>query len=523
MTSLTSQPPTVPREAPAARGGPSARSSLVGRRLDPRSGAAARRWLLHAAALIVFALAVAGSLLAHQGERPITTAIIFLLGVTIVGALEGLWGGLVAALLASALYNFFLAEPAFRFSLLTLEDYVPLIAFNAAAIASGYLTGRLNDRARAAETATRRVEALLALSRRLQAAVGVDDVVAALDAYGAGRGSPALELFVADESGLRPARAETRLSDLAKRAFAGRSAETQSGNEAAFLLAGTEARLGVLLACPAPRRQQAEDLAALANLISITVERCRLLDRLAEAELVRRSEELKTALLSSVSHDMRTPLSAISASASSLARYGAELPEAARADMLAMIQEQCQRLDRYTTNLLSLGRLQAGLDRERFTPCDAIEALGAALVQVRALSGGHPVEKRIEVGEGVVLADPVMLEQIFHNVLENAVIHGGADQPVTVSAAKQEGILQVRIRDHGPGIPAGESERVFDRFYRGGHGTGPDGSGLGLAIARGFTEAFGGRIRAGDPEDGGLGTLITIELPLVEGSSGDAG
>ena len=135
----------------------------------------------HAIAALAFAAATLGAVLAEHGDRPRTAAIVFLLGVTIVGAIEGVWGGLAAGLLASAIFNFFLAEPAFRFSFTSLEDYVPLIAFNASAITFGYLTGRLKDRAFAAETATGRLESLLALSERLQAAVRVADIQNALD------------------------------------------------------------------------------------------------------------------------------------------------------------------------------------------------------------------------------------------------------------------------------------------------------------------------------------------------------
>ena len=141
----------------------------------------------HATALIVFVAATAAAVFAYQTGRPITSAILYLLGVTVVGALEGAKGGIIGALAASLIYNFFLSEPAFSFSLATLEDYVPLIAFNLSAAASGVLAGRLRDRALAAETATGRVAALLALSQKLQTAVEPTDVLDAVGGF-AGEG-----------------------------------------------------------------------------------------------------------------------------------------------------------------------------------------------------------------------------------------------------------------------------------------------------------------------------------------------
>jgi two-component system sensor histidine kinase KdpD len=289
------------------------------------------------------------------------------------------------------------------------------------------------------------------------------------------------------------------------------------------LLSSADAALGILVLEWAEGNEhevQEEDLGALVNLVSIATERCLLLERLAEADLVRKSEEFKTALLSSVSHDMRTPLSAISASASSLAQYGGDLDEAAKADMLGTIQEQCARLNRYTTNLLNLGRLQAGLDRNHFTPCDALEALGSAIAMVRGLGSGHMIVKNIAPSQALVKADPVMLEQVFYNVLENSVRYSGPESPITVSAVMRRSRILVSIRDVGPGIPPGEFSRIFERFYRAGQSSAGEGSGLGLAIARGFTEAFGGRIWAGVPDDPAGGTIVTIELPLAGAGEG---
>jgi two-component system sensor histidine kinase KdpD len=250
------------------------------------------------------------------------------------------------------------------------------------------------------------------------------------------------------------------------------------------------------------------------NLLSITVERCLLLDRLSEAELVKRSEEFKTALLSSVSHDMRTPLSAISASASSLSRFGAELNGEMRSDLLNTIEEQCERLNRYTTNLLNLGRLQAGVDHRQFTECDALEVLGAAISRTRTLGSSHAITKQYDIAAAPVRADPVMLEQVFYNVLENAVRYSPEGSCITVSATTADHHLAVSITDSGEGILASDLTLVFERFFRSRTSLPHDGSGLGLSIAKGFAEAFGGSIEAARADERRGGTTIRIRLPL---------
>jgi two-component system sensor histidine kinase KdpD len=256
------------------------------------------------------------------------------------------------------------------------------------------------------------------------------------------------------------------------------------------------------------------DYQALDSLISITLERCLLLERLSEAELIERSENFKTALLSSVSHDMRTPLSAISASASSLTRYGSALPEATRADLLNMIGEQCERLNRYTTNLLNLGRLQAGLDHNQFVEADVLEVLGSAIARARGLETGHNISKHFEIAAALVRADPVMLEQVFVNVLENAIRYSPPDSPVEILAREEGDEVVVAITDSGEGIAPADVPHVFDRFYRGSLAHSHEGSGLGLSIAKGFVQAFGGSIEAG-ASGTGRGTSIRISLPLL--------
>lgn len=480
-----------------------------------RDGGSSERgqWRVHALSVAVFAICVLVAVAAQKGGHPITAAIVFLLGVTLIGALQGLRGGLVAAAIASLIYNFFVSEPAFRFTLASPEDFVPIIAFAAAAGASGLIAGQLKDRALAAEAAHERLRALYEASQLLQKAVTTEDLAAAVQSF-FGPATRA-ELYLAQQESLTPANSSSTHFALAERLAQGEPDAGEGGEARAFLLRTSATTTGVLIV----DRDGSNPLAtagegkAFASLLSIALERCLLLEEVSKAELLRRSEDLKTTLLSSVSHDLRTPLSAISASASSLAALGDDLPAETRADLLLMIREQCERLDRYTANLLNLTRLQHGLDEAAFTEFDLLETLGTAIVRARSLASGHPIEKRFRVREAVVRADPVMLEQVFYNLLENACRYSPPGSPVLVSAYGAGDAVTVDIADGGPGIAPAERERIFDRFTRGQSGTSQSGSGLGLSIARGFTEAFGGRIAAVEANAGSGGTTMRITLP----------
>ena len=184
-----------------------------------------------------------------------------------------------------------------------------------------------------------------------------------------------------------------------------------------------------------------------------------------------------------------------------------------KADLLRLIRAQCERLDRYTTNLLNLGRIQAGVDPSHFTRCDALEVLGAALSNLRAEAGDRAFRKDYGDAAGTqVRADPVMLEQVFFNILDNAVRYSPDGSPILIRARRTADSLDISIADCGEGIDPADAGRVFERFSRA--STGKAGNGLGLPIARGFTEAFGGTIAVLRGEPPFAGAEIRISLPI---------
>ncbi|CCW19712.1 Osmosensitive K+ channel histidine kinase KdpD [Sphingobium indicum BiD32] len=258
-------------------------------------------------------------------------------------------------------------------------------------------------------------------------------------------------------------------------------------------------------------------MSALANLVALAVERASLSESNAEVRAQTRTEELKTALLSSVSHDFRTPLTAISASASSLIDFREQFDAAAAARLLRRIVDECERLNRYTANLLEMSRLEAGQSLARRQTLEIMETLTAIIQRVRPRAGNRHIERHLGDGHLLVSVDAAMFELVLINLLDNAILYSEVGTRITVEACRNENWCTISIADEGWGIPEADLERVFTRFYRVPRSEpSPRGSGLGLAIARGFVEALGGRIGAQSPGPSGRGTVITISLPLAE-------
>jgi two-component system sensor histidine kinase KdpD len=267
------------------------------------------------------------------------------------------------------------------------------------------------------------------------------------------------------------------------------------------------AELARARAAEAERRRQ-ETETVLAELRELAAERDRIEAEAIEAGALRRSDELKTALLRSVSHDLRTPLTSIIAAGAAL--DSPTLTGSERRELSQAVVEEGQRLSRLVENLLDVSRLESGSAEPRQEPIDLAGVLEAA----RESIGGEEVEVRLGIDADIpaVLADPVQLERAFANLLENGVRHGGG-RPVLVRSRETGGRLVVRVVDQGPGIPEQERERIFEPFYRR-QGTG-QGSGLGLAIAKGFIEANGGEIAVESVP--GQGSTFVVSFPLGGG------
>jgi two-component system, OmpR family, sensor histidine kinase KdpD len=256
-------------------------------------------------------------------------------------------------------------------------------------------------------------------------------------------------------------------------------------------------------------------LPALASLLGVAIDRERLARKALEAEALRRSDAMKTAVLRAVSHDLRTPLMAIITSASALSRRDLDLQPNDRDELLATISSEAARLDRLVGNLLDLSRLQAGAARTEPAPWAIDDLVVQALSEIGA--GAERVDVSFPDDSPVVRVDAQQIERALVNLIENALGYSPTAEPVRVQVSTRGADVLVRVVDHGPGVPRDEIERIFEPFHRGRGVLSVPGAGLGLAIARGFAEANAGRVWAESRE--GQGAAFVLALPLVTGES----
>jgi two-component system sensor histidine kinase KdpD len=453
---VTPQLPPAP-PAPAPRREP----LLLGQARPPLAvGAAAAVLGVAGATVLLFGL--------RQIAPVLSLGVVYLLVVLVISAFWGVRLGIATSLLSALAYNFFHIPPTGQLTIATSENWVGLLAFLAVAAAASAVADLARERA--VEATQRREEADLAAdaARALLGGARLQDGLAQT-AHGiaAALGLPSAQLVLGTvEPGER---------------------------SSTYMLDGGHATL-VLPAALTPSmeaRLRERIVPALETILAGAIERDALLDEVVETTALRRSDDLKTAILRAVSHDLRSPLTAMISSGEALG--SATLDDEDRAALSAAVVQEGARLERLITKLLDLSRLEAGEAAPRLDWVD----LGEVLTAARDDLGGSPDLVTLQLDRDLppLRADAVQLERAFANLMENAIAHGGG-QPVSVRARAVGPRLVVRVVDRGPGVPAGEQERIFTPFYRGdGASATTTGSGLGLAIVRGFVEANGGIVR----------------------------
>jgi K+-sensing histidine kinase KdpD len=278
---------------------------------------------------------------------------------------------------------------------------------------------------------------------------------------------------------------------------------------------GTVGLISLVRYPEAPPFTAADDrlLSAVGNQLTVAIERTRLREEAAEAEILRRTDELKTALLNTVSHDLRTPLSSIIASAGSLLQQDVQWTENERRDFARAIEEEGGRLNRLVGNLLDLSRIQAG----SLVPQRGWYDLGAlvddVLGRLRSVTSRHQVVVSVEEELPPVFLDYILIDEVFANLIENAVKYTPPGSEITVRATRTNGAIRVEVEDRGPGFPPEALPRLFEPFYRvQREGQVVKGAGLGLAVAKGLVEAHDGQIWAENREGGGASFVFTLPL-----------
>jgi two-component system sensor histidine kinase KdpD len=459
----------------------------------------------------LLALAVVGSIaiatLIIVPLRDVAPAIslggLYLVAVLGVSAWGGLWPGLATALLGAAAYNWFLIEPTGEFTVARGRDWYALGIFVVVAAVASSLAERARARLRVSEL--RRQEAALTAA-----------------AAGALLGEGPLS---------------ARLTQTARRVADAAGAPTCAivpdereapGGQTAIPLEGPRGRVGTLLVPDTlepgvVRRLRQRVAPSLGALLGAAIERDRLAAELVETEALRRSDTLKTALLRAVSHDLRSPLTAIVAAGHALG--SPTLSQDEREELSGLVGTEAARLDGVIEKLLDLSRLEAGSAAPQADWCEIGELLHEAAEDVtRRDPAGGSFTFALHGELPLVRADPAQIERVFVNLLENA-RRSSAGRPVAVRAKVVGGRVVVRVVDQGPGIPTADQRRVFEPFFRVATGDAAQsahaGSGLGLAIAKGFVEANGGRISVESVP--GQGSSFVVELPVPQASAVAAG
>ncbi len=486
-------------------------------------------WRGQAASVGLVGVAGAIASLIDQLQSGANLAMIFMLSVLASGLAFGLWPAVTAATVAAFVYNFFFLEPRLTIWIGHPADVLTFLVFFAVAMTTGWLTGRIRDQAAATARRASAITALLAASRRLSGAAKRDGAAQALaEQLAAAIGGRAVVLLpeAGDirPSAASPARVELSSIDMTAARWAWEKGEPAGAGTGTLPnavltfrpLQGVKARSGVAGFEPSPTAGPEDERFVLALLEqgAAALERAELAADAADAEALRRSDKLRSALLNSISHDLRTPLSTVLGSTTTLLDYGDTLTPKVRRDLLESVREEAERLDRYVGDLLDMTRLEGGALTTRRDWLDVREVFRAAAERMSRRLGKHRFTWDFPAKLTQVKGDPGLLEQALVNIMENAIAYSPDGTTIELAAYEDRNNVVLSIEDEGSGIPTAELERVFERFRRMEESTDRGkGAGLGLAISKGFVEAMGGRIAAASPIHEGHGTRILISLP----------
>ncbi|MGO9785743.1 MAG: DUF4118 domain-containing protein [Stellaceae bacterium] len=472
----------------------------------------------------------------QQYLNVVNIALVFLTAILISAVTYGLLPSLYACVISVLAYNFFFLPPLYTFTIADPENVVALFFFLIVAVIASNLAARTRNQVVTARDRARTTEELFAFSRKLAGIGKLEDLLWATVYQIALMLSVRVMLLLpeADSIAVRagyPPEDELDEADLAAARWswehnraAGRGADTLPGAKRLFLPLRTgRGPVGVLgidrdrpgpLLTPDGRRL----LDALADQVAVAIERVTLAEDVDRARVQAETERLRAALLTSISHDLRTPLASIIGAMTSLRSYGDAYDKASREELMSTIQSEAERLNRFIGNLLDMTRLESGAIQLNPEMIDASEIIGTALNRASKILADHRLEIDIDPHLPMLRLDYLLFEQALFNILDNAAKYAPPKSLVRISAHRENGSVVVRVEDEGPGIPPGDLERIFDKFYRV-HAQDRQraGTGLGLAICRGFVEAMGGTITAGNRSKGG--GVFTIRIPIEEEQS----
>lgn len=459
-------------------------------------------------------------------------ASVLLLAVLTSAVTFGLWPALYACFLSALAFNFFFLEPRYTLTIRDPESIVAFVVFLVVAVIASNLTARVQRQAVAARSRARATEDIYSFSKKLAGAGTLDDVLWAT-AFQIASMLKVRVVLLLPENGTITVKAGYPPDDTLAEAdiaaarwawehnrAAGRGADTLPGAKRLYLPLRTgRTAIGVVgldndKQGPLLTPEQQRLLDALVDQAAVAIERVQLVADVDRARLAAEADRLRSALLTSISHDLKTPLAAIMGAAGTLKEFAPALPEMDRAELLSTVVSESERLNRFIANLLDMTRIESGAMEPNYALHYVGDVVGSALNRAQKITAEHTIETDIPADLPMLRLDPVLFEQALFNLLDNAAKYAVPGSIIRLQAWVDNGAIILQVMDEGPGIPPGDLERIFDTFYRvRKRDQVRAGTGLGLSISRGFIEAMGGTIAAANRTDR-PGAIFTIRMPV---------
>jgi two-component system sensor histidine kinase KdpD len=466
----------------------------------------------------------------HKSFELADVVMIYMLGILLVASRFGRWPSLAASVLSVLALDFFFMPPRYSFAVGNVHHLATYGVMLLVGLVIGNLTERIRSQARLARNRENRIRALFRLSGDLTRSSGSAAMAETAIRNVATHFQSRVSIFLPGSGGrLAPSSIPDKNAvgqdelGVAQWVYdhhesAGMGTDTLPGAKALYLpLKGAHELIGVMGIQPTetPARMEPDQrhlLEAFANQTAVALERAILAERNRESQRQVDREQLRNALLSSVSHDLRTPLGGITGAASTLLADRGELAGEARTELLQTIHEEGDRLQRLVTNLLDVTRLESGVVDLAKVWVPLEEVVGSALDRLGPQLGNRKVKLELPANLPLVQADPVLLGQVIINLVENACKFSPAGLPIEIKGWATERSVTLSVTDHGPGIPPGQEEHIFEKLVRFPQGEARPGAGLGLAICKGVVQAHGGRIQATNRSSGGAQFMLSLPL-----------
>ncbi len=486
----------------------------------------------------IVGIATLGNWLLRSNLDPAVLMTFYLIGVVVTAVYLGLGPSIVVSIVSVLFFDYFFIPPILTFATADIQYTFTLFALLSVGVIISYFTARLRQQTVVAKRHDRQMMTLYKLGRELSILNDMESYLHAIMKSAEDTFGHKSTIFLTETSGgaLQPHFHGTdTIVDDNERAAAiwsfehnkqvGFGTDTLPEVKARYIpLTTARGTIGIMALWAEHTkdeltRDQEQLLEAFADLAAVAIEGILLTEETKKTQILETQEKLQTALLNSISHDLRTPLVAVIGALSTLKEEGLTLDENSRRNLIEVALQEGERLNHLLSNLLDMSRIEAGSLKLSLQPAEVQDLVGAALEHIGNRHGVHPVQINIPNDTPYVMVDSGLIVQAFINVLDNSYKYSAIGSQIEISARPVNGQVEIDIADQGIGIPLQDLERVFDKFYRLQHPDGVTGTGLGLSIVKGIVEAHGGTVIAINRPEGGI--IVRITLPVKSDRLGE--